>query len=233
MSRAGAEFARLSAAFSSRSHVSQRLVYHSVGVSHKKCFVTNAWAMMGQRGRMARSVQSCARFLSKKAAPPGSGAVVHQHYMALVDNGTLRRDERQAGAISVLSVILSALADGLPAHTGMDGGGSPGADASRKVKGLYIYGEVGSGKSMMMNLFWEAARDLLPPGSVRRVHFHEFMLSVHADLHTYKETAPRGSPRAITEVAEMTAKKARVLCLDEFQVTDIADAAILAQFMDV
>lgn len=45
------------------------------------------------------------------------------------------------------------------------------------------YGEVGSGKSMVMNLFWESAQELLPQGSIRRVHFHEFMLGVHADLH--------------------------------------------------
>ena len=64
------------------------------------------------------------------------------------------------------------------------------------------------------------------------MHFHEFMLSVHAALHEYKKTAPPGSPRAIPAVAEQTAGQARVLCLDEFQVTDIADAAILAQLMD-
>jgi predicted ATPase len=69
-------------------------------------------------------------------------------------------------------------------------------------------------------------------GAVRRVHFHEFMLKVHADLHEYKATSERGSPRAIPAVAESTAREARVLCLDEFQVTDIADAAILAQLLD-
>jgi len=141
--------------------------------------------------------------------------------------------------VRVLSVILSALANGLPTHQQEEGSSERGvttehgADAGRKVKGLYVHGEVGSGKSMAMNLFFDAAREQLPAGAVRRVHFHEFMLSVHSDLHKYKESAPRGSPRAVPAVAELTAQGARVLCLDEFQVTDIADAAILAQLMDV
>ena len=171
----------------------------------------------------------------------GSGALVHTRYQALVESGVLRPDVRQQQLMRVLSLILSGLADGLPAHKapspGRDGAGRegeyPGADAARKVKGLYVYGDVGSGKSMAMNLFWEAAKELLPAGAVRRVHFHEFMLKVHADLHKYKLTSERGSPRAIPAVAELTAREARVLCLDEFQVTDIADAAILAQLMDV
>ena len=171
------------------------------------------------------------RGLTKRAREvSGSGALVLQRYEKMVADGVLRPDRRQHGVIRTLAVILSALVDGLPAHEGV--GGGKGADAKRKVKGLYVHGEVGSGKSMAMNLFFEAARELLPQGAVRRVHFHEFMLQVHAQLHKYKEAAPRGSPRAIPAVAKLKARDARVLCLDEFQVTDIADAAILAQLMD-
>jgi predicted ATPase len=177
-------------------------------------------------------VQSCQRGLTSKAHTTGSGARVQQMYVELVANGALQPDERQSELVRMLSRTLSALADGLPSHKGASGGAGPGADAQRKVKGLYVYGEVGSGKSMAMDLFWKAACSLLPVGAVRRVHFHEFMMQVHADLHAYKLTASRGSPRAIPAVAERTAQRARVLCLDEFQVTDIADAAILAQLMD-
>ena len=189
-------------------------------------------------GRLAwgeRAPHPTRTFSWRAASVSGSGAVVQKQYEALVDSGALRADERQAGVVRVLAAILSGLADGLPAHKGhaaIPRNCGSGADASRKVKGLYVYGEVGSGKSMAMNLFWEAAREILPAGAVRRVHFHEFMLTCHADLHVYKKTAPPGSPRAIPAVAEQAARRARVLCLDEFQVTDIADAAILAQLMD-
>jgi protein AFG1 len=91
-------------------------------------------------------------------------------------------------------------------------------------KGLYMYGDVGSGKTMLMDLFF----DTLPPHIERktRVHFHNFMQDVHRRLHTMK--SKHGSDLdAILYVAADIAEDASVLCFDEFQCTDVADAMIL------
>jgi len=89
-------------------------------------------------------------------------------------------------------------------------------------QGIYLYGAVGRGKTMLMDLFVES----LPPGTARRVHFHRFMLDVHAQLRKLGE---RRDP--LREVAAQLAREARVLCLDEFQVEDIGDAMILAALL--
>ena len=91
-------------------------------------------------------------------------------------------------------------------------------------KGMYMYGDVGSGKTMLMDLFY----DTLPTNfeSKTRIHFHNFMQSVHKQLHALK--AEHGSDvDAITYVAADIAEKGSVLCFDEFQCTDVADAMIL------
>jgi peroxisome-assembly ATPase len=91
-------------------------------------------------------------------------------------------------------------------------------------KGLYMYGDVGCGKTMLMDLFY----DTLPSNisSKRRIHFHNFMQDVHKRLHVIK--TQHGSqfdalPLAAADIAE----GASVLCFDEFQCTDVADAMIL------
>lgn len=91
-----------------------------------------------------------------------------------------------------------------------------------------MYGDVGSGKTMLMDMFY----DTLPPNipSKTRIHFHNFMQDVHKRLHAMK--AELGSDLdAIKFVAADLAEQGNVLCFDEFQCTDVADAMILRRFV--
>jgi len=93
---------------------------------------------------------------------------------------------------------------------------------SNGPRGLYIYGSVGRGKSMLMDLFFEA----VPIAQKRRVHFHQFMLEIHERLHRLQsDEAPNILPRVAREIAAKT----WVLCFDEFHVANIADAMILGR----
>lgn len=91
-----------------------------------------------------------------------------------------------------------------------------------KPKGLYLWGGVGRGKSMLMDWFFEAA----PVQAKQRVHFHAFMLDIHARITKWRKTG-EGDP--IKPVAKEIAEKAALLCFDEFHVTDITDAMILSR----
>ena len=104
-------------------------------------------------------------------------------------------------------------------------------------RGLYIYGGVGRGKSMLMDLFFEVA----PLKAKKRVHFHEFMLDVHSRMKTWrslggKERAALGGRASeddpIPPVARQMAYEATLLCFDELQVTDIADAMVLSRLFN-
>jgi len=106
--------------------------------------------------------------------------------------------------------------------------------------GIYVWGEVGSGKTMMMDLLYETT----PVPLKRRVHFHKFMLEVHKLIHSFKQDLMKEYGRErlkqnlsedkdpILHAARIISKSATLLCFDEFQVTDIADAIIMTKLFN-
>ncbi len=95
-------------------------------------------------------------------------------------------------------------------------------------RGVYLYGGVGRGKSMLMDMFYDALPYFV---TKRRVHFHEFMIELHDYVHSRREEdgIREGEDATLPLFAERIAEKTRVLCFDEFHVTDVADAMILGR----
>ncbi|MGQ9369595.1 cell division protein ZapE [Azospirillum sp. ST 5-10] len=153
-------------------------------------------------------------------------------YRARRGTGTLRPDPDQALAAEKLQSLYQALTSYRP-QSGRTGwrerfGLARRSEPAEPPQGLYLYGGVGRGKSMLMDLFFETA----PVERKRRVHFHEFMLETHRRIHEHRSARGRattGPDDAIPDLARRMAEEAWLLCFDEFHVTDIADAMILGR----
>ena len=150
-------------------------------------------------------------------------------YENLVASGALERDPAQLAALERLEALARELTrrspqppaagNGLAARLrGLLGRGAP----CGTPRGIYIHGLVGRGKTTLMDLFFAA----LPLEAKRRAHFHAFMAEVHARLLGARRSA---AADPLAHVAQEIASETRVLCFDEFCVTDIADATILSR----
>jgi cell division protein ZapE len=140
-------------------------------------------------------------------------------YQELVRAGKVIPDPDQLGAVRVLDSLWQQLqASGRPSLwrrlTRRQAGG---------IRGLYLWGGVGRGKTWLMDLFF----DLLPEGGKQRIHFHRFMQNIHLALKRKEQVQ-----NPLAEIAAEWARDCQVLCLDEFFVNDIADAMLLAGLLE-
>lgn len=150
-------------------------------------------------------------------------------YSGLVHRGSLEHDEGQALVLHRLEALLQGLASTTSPRKGSSLGrlfGTKGVASA--PRGLYLWGSVGRGKTMLMDLFFEAA----PLEGKRRVHFHAFMAQAHARIHARRQELRRkggDAPDPIAFVADEIAAESVLLCFDELNVTDIVDAMILGR----
>jgi len=151
-------------------------------------------------------------------------------YAALVAAGKIEADPGQA----MLGRRLAALEQRIDQHRLARKSSSLGwlfgkrEQAGTPLKGLYVYGDVGRGKTVLMDLFFETSAVIRK----RRVHFHEFMADVHERVHVYRQEIKSGEANGhdpIQRAAAAIAEETWLLCFDEFHVTDIADAMILGR----
>ncbi|MEZ5812405.1 MAG: cell division protein ZapE [Rhizobiaceae bacterium] len=145
----------------------------------------------------------------------------------LVESGGVSHDPAQAAIAARLDRVLDEIAARRLASK-TSALGWLFAKRVEKIEGLYIHGDVGRGKTMLMDLFFER----VPVRRKRRIHFNDFMADVHDRIAAHRAAVKNGSARGddpIPPVAAALAREAWVLCFDEFSVTDIADAMILSR----
>lgn len=151
---------------------------------------------------------------------------------ARIDSGALRHDPAQVEAAKAMDALLARLSE-RPRRSWL------GWSNAEAVTGLYLWGGVGRGKSMLMDIFFELA----PVEDKSRIHFHAFMIDVHERIARWRNMskserkddpsfARRDGDDPITPVARQIAAKANLLCFDEFHVTDITDAMILSRLFE-
>lgn len=173
-------------------------------------------------GPLWASRGAAAGLSTSAVARGGSGPLAA--YDALVQKGEAREDAHQREAVALLQeVYLEVGRAGTRKAGGFFSGWFGGGGGAARGAGLYLWGGPGCGKTFLMDLLYGSRPDGAP---WRRVHFHEFMLGVHEELHAMRKADPSGGG-GTGPLASRLAAETKLLCLDEFQVTDVADAMLL------
>lgn len=155
---------------------------------------------------------------------------VRQRYENLAGSGAIDPDPLQIRVADKLDRLISEIRTKRLASKSSALGWLFGKrrEAREPVRGLYLHGGVGRGKTMLMDMFFE----LVPVRRKRRVHFNDFMADAHDRIQRHRELLTRGETKEkdpLPPVAKALADEAWVLCFDEFAVNDIADAMILSR----
>lgn len=179
---------------------------------------------------------------------------MHNSYNSEIKQNRIERDSRQYRVVKLLSKLQDNLnnyiplrckqssSDKEPSCSNVNTSSAVSVEKPFIPRGVYLWGEVGTGKTMLMDMFYDTTN--IPTNKKRRVHFHKFMLEdVHGRIHSYKKELlmKYGRDRhinlssgrdAIKHIARLIADEAWLLCFDEFQVTDVADALIMTQLFN-
>ena len=161
---------------------------------------------------------------------PDYALSVSEQLKSLTANGDLQVDSAQMDVAKNLDRVLSQLKQRRPAAKSSALGWlfASKKKAEQGIKGLYIHGSVGRGKTMLMDMFFGMA----PCKKKRRAHFHEFMADVHNRIAAHRQKLKDGETKQADPIPPVAADlyaEAELLCFDEFTVTDIADAMILSR----
>jgi cell division protein ZapE len=155
---------------------------------------------------------------------------IRAQYAALIASSEIERDAAQEEALDLLAALETRLREHRLARKSSSLGWLFGARERREepIRGLYLFGDVGRGKTMLMDMFFAASA----VKRKRRAHFHEFMSDVHDRVREYRnqiKVAATNGEDPIRLTAAAIAEETWLLCFDEFHVTDIADAMILGR----